>query len=108
LGSGLNRLTTDAAQVRENDERLARMKAMATDSRQRVVDLGQDLVRLQWEKDGVEIALEQNQQRIKTATADDSKLLHYLRQDWTTHGWLVLGVFVVALLAPALWRLRRS
>ncbi|HQY05242.1 MAG TPA: hypothetical protein PLQ52_04185, partial [Lacunisphaera sp.] len=48
LGSGLNRLTTDSAQLRENEERLARMRQMQAESLKRTAELQENLKRTQW------------------------------------------------------------
>lgn len=106
LSSGLNRLTTGSAQLQENSERLARMKEMETNSRNRTAELEQALIKTQWEKDGLEIALARQQQELAAARADDSKLGHYARETWAAHGRWVLLTVAVVLLGPVF--LRRS
>lgn len=107
LSSGFNRLTTAAAQLQENKERLARMQQMMANSLQRAAELEQSLVRNQWEKDGLEIALARKQQELGAVLADNSKLRHYARATWAAYGrWVLLAVAVVAL-GPVFWRRRR-
>jgi hypothetical protein len=103
LNSGLNRLTASFAQVRENDERLARMKQMSADSLVRVADLQENLQRTQWEKDGLEIALARAR-RQRTAAEADTPLLHYARAGWNSGGRMVLGVAALVVFGPSLWR----
>jgi hypothetical protein len=105
LTSGLNRLTADAAQLRENDERLARMRQMETDSLKRVPEIQEALKRTQWEKDGLEIALGRTQQQLKSAEANKSKVLHYVREAWARHGPYVLLIVGLYFLGPPLARI---
>lgn len=104
LNSGLNRLTTDSAQVRENDERLARMRQMEVEARERAVDLAESLKRTQWEKDGLEIALGRMQLQLKSAEENKSKVLHYVREAWAKHGPYVLLMVGLYFLGPPLAR----
>lgn len=103
--SGLNRLTTDAAQLRENDERLARMRQMEAESRKRVPELQENLKRTQWEKDGLEIALGRTQAQLKSAQENKSKALHYVREAWAKHGPYVLLIVGLYFLGPPLARI---
>lgn len=105
LNSGLNRLTTDSAQVRENDERLARMKKMAGDSLGRVQELQEGLKRTQWEKDGLEIALGRMQLQLKTVEENKSKVVHYAREAWVKYGPSVLLALGLYFLGPPLGRI---
>lgn len=98
LSSGLNRLTAGSAQLQENGERMARMKEMEANSLKRSAELEQALVRNQWEKDGLEIALARKQQELGVVLADNSQVRHYVRETWTAYGrWVLLAVAVVAL-----------
>ena len=105
LNSGLNRLTTDAAQVRENDARVARMKQMETDALRRANDLELVLKRTQWEKDGLEIALGRMELQLKSAEASKSKILHYAREAWAKYGPHVLLLVALYFLGPSLGRI---
>lgn len=104
LNSGLSRLTTDSAQVRENDERLARMRKMENDSLKRVLELQEGLKRTQWEKDGLEIALGRMQLQLKAVEENKSKVLHYARETWAKYGNRVLLVLALYFLGPPLGR----
>ncbi|HVZ63263.1 MAG TPA: hypothetical protein VG936_01655 [Lacunisphaera sp.] len=106
LNGGLNRLTTSAEQRTENDERLARMRQMQSDSLKKAADLEQAAVRLQWEKDGIEIALERQQGELAAARADRSPVWHYARIVWSRHGTWVLVVSAIFAVVPIF--LRRS
>ena len=104
LGSGLNRITTSSDQLKENDNRSEHLKQLETDSRKRAVDLDQNLIRIQWEKDGMEIALERNQTKLATATTVDSPVLYYAERAWIFHGKKILLGVVLLMLGPPLWR----
>lgn len=104
LSSGIGWLTTSSDQLKENNLRLARMKEMETNSLTRIADLRQSLVRLQWEKDGIEIALERNQSQRKRTSEERSALLHYARMAWIVYGTAVLVGVVLLMLLP--WGVR--
>lgn len=105
LGSGLNRLTTDSAQLRGNEERLARMRQMQADSLKRTAELQDNLKRTQWEKDGLEIALGRMRLQLKSAEENKSKVVHYVREAWAKHGPYVLLVVGLYFLGPPLGRI---
>ncbi len=107
LNGGLSRLTGDAAQLKENDERMARMREMEADSKKKAEDLEQSLIRIQWEKDGIEISLEKSQAQLAEVTAEGSLWEHYLRRAWEGYGIVVLVGVVVLMLLPPMWRLWR-
>lgn len=104
LSGGLNRLTIDSAQLKENDERLARMKQMEADSLKRVAQLQDGLKRTQWEKDGLEIALGRMQGQLKSVEENKSKVLHYVREAWAQNGPYVLLIVGLYFLGPPLGR----
>src|SRR5690606_31111384 len=79
LGSGLNWLTTSSDQLRENEQRLVRMKQMETESQRRVIELGHELTRLQWERDGLEIAVQRSQDKLNVVAEEKSAWLHYAK-----------------------------
>ena len=107
LSSGLNRITTSSEQLKENDDRLLRMKQMEADSRKRADELEQSLIRIQWEKDGMEIEFERNQAKLTTVVAEDSSWLNYVRRAWDNYGKGILVGVAVAMIFPAIWRLWR-
>ncbi|MDI1335712.1 MAG: hypothetical protein PSU94_05955 [Lacunisphaera sp.] len=104
MNSGLSRLTTDSAQVRENEERLARMKKMENDSLKRVLELQEGLKRTQWEKDGLEIALGRMAAQLKTVEENKSRILHYAREAWAKYGPQVTLLLALYFLGPPLGR----
>ncbi|MBI3884442.1 MAG: hypothetical protein HY302_01745 [Opitutae bacterium] len=108
LNSGLSRLTTDGAQVKENDERLARLKQMEADADKRAADTRQALTRDQWAQDGVELALARAREKYEATRKDDSAPLHYLRLAWDRYGQLVLVAAGVIFIAPSVWWFLRS
>ncbi len=105
MNSGLSRLTTDSAQVRENDARVARMKQMELEANKRVNELELALKRTQWEKDGLEIALGRMQLQLKAAEANKSKLLHYAREAWGNYGRKILLVVGLYFIGPSVGRM---
>ena len=108
LNSGLARLTTDSAQVKENDERLARLQQMKTDSDKHVADTRQALTRDQWAKDGAELALARAQEKYAATQKDDSAPWHYLRLAWERYGQLVAAAVGVVFFGPPVVRFLRS
>ncbi|MBL9214564.1 MAG: hypothetical protein JNG83_03715 [Opitutaceae bacterium] len=105
LGSGLNRLTTDGAQLREYEERLARMRQMEAESLKKAADLEQALTRTQWEKDGLEIAVGRMQLQLQSAEQQKSKIIHYLQEAWNKYGPYLMGTVALYFLGPPLGRL---
>lgn len=108
LGSGLNWLTTNSDQLRENEQRLVRMKQMEADSLKRVVELGHELTRLQWEKDGLEIAVQRSQARLNVVAEEKSAWLHYARLAWAGYGKIVMIAAGVVMLGLPVWRFGRG
>ncbi len=104
LGSGLNRLTTDGAQLRENEARQARLKQMDADATKRVGELKQEFVRLQWEKDGLEIARERLQGQLRVAEANQSPAGHYALAAWDRFGDFVLWGVALVVFGPTVVR----
>ncbi len=102
---GMKRLTMDAAQLKENDARVARLKQMEADSKARIVELRERLTRTQWEKDGLEIALGRMRGQVAAVEAQKSKVEHYARTAWEKYGRQVLALVAVYFLGPILWRL---
>jgi hypothetical protein len=105
LNSGLNRMTADSAQVRENDTRIVAMRQMAEDARREAAALKEKLTRTQWEKDGLEIALGRVEQQRLQVEAEKSKVVHYAREAWERYGRHVLLVVAIYFLGPPLWRI---
>jgi hypothetical protein len=105
LGGGLSRLTGDPVQLKENEERLARMQQMEKEALKRVAELQEALKRTQWEKDGLEIALGRMQVQLKSAEASKSKVVHYVREAWAKHGPYVLLILGLYFLGPPLARI---
>lgn len=105
LGGGLNRLTTGSDQLRENEERLARMRQMEAEALQRASELQEALKRTQWEKDGLEIALGRLHLQLKAAEENKSKVIHYVREAWIRHGPYVLLIVGLYFLGPPLARI---
>ena len=104
LGSVLNRFTADGAQLRENEARLVRLKQMVVDATKRVGELKQELVRLQWEKDGVEIALDRTNRQMREAEDNQTPTFHFAMQVWGRFGDLVLGAVTLVTFGPAVVR----
>ena len=100
LGSGLNRLTTDGAQVKENEARQTRLKQMAADTTGRVGALKQELVCAQWEKDGLELARDRTLGQLRAADANQSPAKHYALVAWDRFGDLVLWGVALVVFGP--------
>lgn len=105
LNSGLNRLTTPAEQIRQNEERLARLRATEAEARQRIADWQQTLARAQWEKEGLVNALGRLESQLATVEAQKSRAVDFVREAWERFGWYVVLGAAIALLGPPLARL---
>ncbi len=103
--SGFSRLTASSEQVREDEVRVARMKQMEADARQKASDLQQALIRAQWEKDGLEIALGRMQIQLRKADEEKSKIVHYAREAWEKYGRTVMIAVALYLFGPPIGRL---
>ncbi len=97
--SGINRLTSDSAQLREDRERLRRMRERATLASRRADELEQTLTRLQWRKDGVEIAVARVARQLQAAQSPGSRAAYYLLAAWQRYGihFLVIILLILAL-----------
>lgn len=105
LNSGFNRLGTSAEQLRLNEERLVRMREMEAEARARAAELQQTLMRGQWEKDGLEIALGRLEVQIRAAEEQRSRVIDFVRESWTRYGLYVVTAALVWLIGPPLARL---
>lgn len=107
LNGGLARLTTSGAQLRENDQRRARLRERAAVATKRAAESRHALVRSHWERDGVELALAAKQRQHAAARENDSALRHYLGGAWTQLGRFWLGVVGLVMFGPPLVRFFR-
>ncbi|HET7538004.1 MAG TPA: hypothetical protein VFJ90_16200, partial [Candidatus Didemnitutus sp.] len=103
--SGFNRLTTSSEQAKEDETRVARLKQMEADARHKASDLQQILIRTQWEKDGLEIAVGKSQAQIKKAEEEKSKVVHYAREAWEKYGRVIVTMAAVYFFGPPIGRL---
>ena len=101
LNSGLSRLTADSAQVRADDERIARLKQMETDALKKVNDLELVLKRTQG-KGRARNRAGPDAVYVTTAEASKSKILHYAREAWAKYGMHVMFVVGLYFLGPLL------
>ncbi len=105
LSGGLNRLTTPADQLRLNEERLARLRATEAEARQRAAELQQQVVRTQWEKEGLENALGRLEHQLAVVDAQKSRLIDFAREAWARFGRPAMLAAAVFLVGPPLARL---
>jgi hypothetical protein len=103
--SGFNRLTASSEQTKEDETRIARLKQMEAESRQKASDLQQALIRAQWEKDGLEIAIGKQQVVLKKVEEEKSKVVHYAREAWDRYGRTILIVAAIYFFGPPVGRL---
>src|SRR5581483_10251122 len=99
------RVFGDSAQQRAYAEQEARMEQVKHAAEKRVVDLQQQLVRTQWEKDGIEIALGKIDKRIRTEEASQSRVVHYLLLAWDKTKWYVAAALGLYFFGPSLGKL---
>lgn len=114
LESTWDRLVGDRAQQLANAERLEKLQAqrlkLAESIRQRQLALR----RTGWERDGLAIALEKVDARLKAAEREQTRLVHYLERAWEYRlgvgiarlpvKWWVLSLLALYLVGPAVGR----
>ncbi|HTQ29699.1 MAG TPA: hypothetical protein VMI53_00675 [Opitutaceae bacterium] len=105
LQSTWARFFGDSEQQRAYAEQLAHMQQLKHDAEKRAVDLQEQLVRTQWEKDGIEIALGKLDRRIRTEEANQSRVVHYLLLAWDKAKWYVAAVLGLYFFGPALGKI---
>jgi hypothetical protein len=98
-------VTTDPAQLLENDARKARMKQMETAARQSAAEHEKALARTQWERDGLDIALARMEVQLRTTEENKSVLLHYLQEAWQRDAPYLLALAACYLLVPTAVRI---
>lgn len=103
--SGLKRLTTSAEQVRLNEERIARLRALEAEAGAAAEKLRDLIVRAQWERDGLQAALGRTETQLQAAREKTSQLAHYSREAWQRYGRYVVFAVLVYFLGPPLARL---
>ncbi|MBS0664011.1 MAG: hypothetical protein JSR48_12165, partial [Verrucomicrobia bacterium] len=98
LDSTWDRLTGDAQQ-KANQERRQKLEQARIDSQSRVAALQQEVTRIGWERDGLEIALGKVDAQLKAIEAKRSKVMHYLERVWhhrvgrfTVKWWVILAL----------------
>lgn len=104
LQGGLNRVAMPADQLRQNEERLARLRNTEAEARQRVAELQQTLARTQWEREGLVNALGRIETQLAAVEAQKSRVLDFVREAWERFGWQVVAVAVVWFAGPSVMR----
>jgi hypothetical protein len=103
-----DKLFGDTDLVRTKEERLARLEQVKADATARVAELRSTIIRMTWERDGVEIDLARVNRNLAAVERDRLKTLHYLSLAWQRSRWYVIAALAAWFLAPALWRRRRQ
>lgn len=92
-------------QRRENERRIAALRETESVARQKAAELQQMLMRTQWEKDGLEIALSHAAAELNHVEAKKSQVLVYAREAWGRYGDYVVIAVIVYFLSPPVLRL---
>lgn len=82
--------------------RFVRAEQLKEDTTAREVELKQELVRTQWEKDGLEIDRDQLDNRIHETEANQSPVMHYGRLAWGKMKWYVAAMLGLYFFWPLL------
>ena len=99
LESTWDRLVGNPAQQLDNAEQIKRMEQMRDTARSKAVAIKQELLRLTWEKDGLEIDLGRLTGEMRREENDRSPTWHYLLlAGKKSRGWLaLLAVLYIAI-----------
>ncbi len=95
----------DREQQQTYSVQLEHMEQVKHAADERAVELQQELVRAQWEKDGLEIALGKLDKRISLAEANQSRVVHYLLLAWDKTKWYVAAALGLYFLGPTLGKI---
>lgn len=105
LNGGLGRVGRPVDEIRQFEERLARLRATESEARQRMADLQKDIARTQWEREGLTQALGRIEVQLVEIEAQKSRVIGFVREVWSRYGWVVVIAAAVWLLGPPLGRL---
>ncbi len=98
LKSTWDRLVGNPAQQKANDEQIARMQVLRTESRDRLTALRDETKRTQWEKDGLDIDRARVAGQLAAAERRSWALVHYLELGWQgVRRWVELALVLNAL-----------
>ncbi|HXA13977.1 MAG TPA: hypothetical protein VNW23_02525 [Opitutaceae bacterium] len=92
----------DREQQRAYADQLARDNQLKHDTAAREVELQRNLVRAQWEKDGLEIERGWLDKRIHAAETNQSRVVHYLMLAWDQMKWYAAVAIGLYFLGPTL------
>ena len=104
LESTWDRFIGNPAQQKANAEQITRMEEMRAMAQAKQAGLKQELTRLIWERDGLELSLGKIDRQLAVAEGHKSIVWHYLSEAWSRMGWGVgvalalycFGLFVFA------------
>jgi hypothetical protein len=98
LKSTWDRLVGNPAQQRANDEQIARMQQLRTESHNRIAALRDETKRTQWETDGLDIDRAQVAAQLAATERRSWALVHYLELGWQgVRRWVELALVLNAL-----------
>lgn len=107
--------TGQAAQQRTNQERLAKIEALQTETAAKLVELQQELRRARWERNSLDIERERLAAQVRQEERERSTAVYRLTRWWLqTRGWLCLAAALylsVGVLMPLVldrWRKARA
>ena len=103
-----DRVWANRAQQKTNDERLERMEKLRAAALAQTAELTQTLSQTRWEKDGVEISLQQTEGELAGLEASQSKLRWFAQTAWEKTKWFIAGGLGAYFFGPLLWTLAFS
>lgn len=102
LKSTWDRLVGNPAQQKANDEQIARMQLLGTESRNRVAGLRDETKRTKWEQDGLDIERARVAAQLTATERRSWALAHYLELGWNgMRRWVELALVLNALAIAA-------
>jgi hypothetical protein len=105
LESWWDRLFGNRAQQSANAEQVKRLQEIQAESKSRLSDLKAKITQTNWEKDGVEIALQRVEGEIRRVEETQSVVVHYWHRAWVQARWYVFGALAAYFLGPTVWAL---
>jgi hypothetical protein len=105
LESWWERWFGNSGQQAANVEQVKRLETLQTEATGRLAELQKAVTQVQWEKDGVELALQRVEREVGSIEAGRSKVRLYLHEAWDKTKWYLAVALGSYFLGPTLWAL---
>lgn len=105
LESWWDRWLGNSEQQSANAGQMKRMEALKSDAAARVSELQHAIAQTDWEKDGIELALNRVNTQVATLEAGRSRARYYVALAWEKTRWWVAVALAAYFCGPTLWAL---